>query len=109
MTFACWPAGAGLGGDWAGDHPDPAPAAASVLGRGRRALFPADGEADLQSPAARARAALAAVQTVPVPVVVLSGISGLLEELERLAGEAGETGNQQAAREAVAYLRAIAG
>ncbi|MCF3106945.1 hypothetical protein IPZ58_36095 [Streptomyces roseoverticillatus] len=80
-----------------------------ALGRGRRALIPADDDTDLQSPAARARAALAAVQTVPVPLVVLTGFAGLLAELERLAREAGEEDNQQAARWAVAYLRALSG
>ncbi|MFC5149907.1 hypothetical protein [Streptomyces aureoversilis] len=81
--------------------------AGPALGRGRRALIPAEGDTDQQSSAARARAALAAVQTVPVPVVVLGGIAGLMEELERLAGEAGEQGNQQAARETLAYLRTL--
>ncbi|MCQ8774379.1 hypothetical protein [Streptomyces telluris] len=89
--------------------PNPAPAPAPGLGRGRRALIPADDDTDLQSPAARARAALAAVQTVPVPLVVLGGIAGLMEELERLAEAAGEDGNQQAARETLAYLRTISG
>ncbi|MEW2030686.1 hypothetical protein AB0901_09235 [Streptomyces roseifaciens] len=42
---------------------------------------------------------------MPVPLVVLGGIAGLLEELERLAESAGEDGNQQAARETMAYLR----
>ncbi|MFC5144587.1 hypothetical protein [Streptomyces aureoversilis] len=80
-----------------------------TLGRGRRALIPADDDTDLQSPAARARAALAAVQTVPVPVVVLGGLAGLMEEFERLAEAAGEDANRQAARETLAYLRAIGG
>ncbi|MET9416905.1 hypothetical protein ABZY03_22485 [Streptomyces klenkii] len=73
-----------------------------ALGRGVTALIPAD--PDAQTPAARARAALAAVQTAQVPLVVLDGIAGLLAELEQ---QAGDEETRQAAREAVDYLRAL--
>ncbi|MFI9206487.1 hypothetical protein [Streptomyces sp. NPDC053048] len=72
-----------------------------ALGRGVNAVIPEPGAP--QTPAARARAALAAVQTSEVPNAVLDAVAGLLLEL---APQAQDEDTRQAAEEAAAYLRA---